>query len=278
MAQGVTGGPSGPWGPLGRWGWVALAVAVATAVTVGAALLIKPSTGRQPLGESPTSTSAVTGTAGSGSSRPASGSVVATGGAGGSAGTSGTASGGSSGGGAGGGSSTTRVRPKVPGKDTLASLKAGEWRLYGAQVTAPGTVLRSANGVDITGIEIECEAIAKAGGGSYGHGSFRIGYSASGPASGKGPWQLYGSWVLIPDGTSTDKRHYIDGIGGSMSGRTTTAARPPASGDRVLAGLTPIGAYRPKKGAIESGAFTGNSQFEGVLSLPGIPAPPASSL
>ena len=173
---------------------------------------------------------------------------------------------------------TLPVSPKAkrPSKAVLDALGAGEWRLYGARVMAPGAELKSGSGTDVQGIDMECEALAKSGSG-YAHATVEIRYSASGPASGKGgPRALFGTWVLTPnDGTKSNQHFSSQGIGGSLAGRCNI--RPPSSSGKITAGFSPIGAYRPRsQGVIRSGTFSGNGMFEGVLSLPSVPVPPAS--
>ena len=166
-------------------------------------------------------------------------------------------------------------KAKRPSSGELDALGTGQWRLYGARVVATGVELKSGSSTDIQGIDMECEALAKSGSG-YAYATVEIQYSASGPVSGKGgPWALFGTWVLTPNDGAKANQHYGQGIGGSLAGRSNV--RPPSSSAKVTAAFSPIGAYRPKtQGVIRNGSFNGNGMFEGVLSLPSVPVPPAS--
>lgn len=160
-----------------------------------------------------------------------------------------------------------------PSQAVLSSLKPGQWRLYGSRVVSAGRELHSGSSTDVQGIVIECEALGKSGSG-YAYATMQIACTASGPASGKsGPWRLFGTWVLTPGDRAKAGQRSGQGIEGAVGGKSTL--RPPSSSSKLVAGFSPIGAYRSKSaGVIRNGTFTGNAVFEGVLNLPSVPVPP----
>jgi hypothetical protein len=276
MTQGASKqGVGGVLSRLNVWAWVGIAVAVAVlggTITYFAVLSSRSAT-NTPAGQSaPARSSVASSSADASRSASSSGSASTIG--------TGSASAGGSGGAAGSSStnphgSSTVTKPKLPPQSTLDSLKKGEWSVYGSRTIATGTELHSGSGTDVNGIVIRSDAVTKAAGGGYAHATFEVQFTASGPVTGSGPWKLYGEWVLVPDGVSADKRQFTGGIQGALNGQSSV--RPPAAAGSVLAGMNPVGAYRSRgKGIVVSGAFKGNAMFEGVLLLPGVPAPPAS--
>ena len=168
-------------------------IVVCAAVVAGAVFWLLPAHRFGPTSaQNAASTTTGQGSWAASQSAPASGNVSASG----SAGATGAGAGAGSGSGATGasvgsprGGSTTRStpRPKPPSADVLGKLRPGEWQLYGARVVSAGTPLTTSGRLDVTGIEIDCEAATKVSGG-YGHASVQLSFSASGPTSGKGPW------------------------------------------------------------------------------------------
>jgi hypothetical protein len=158
-----------------------------------------------------------------------------------------------------------------PSPSKLKSLKSGEWLLYDSELDNAGTPISNGKQTDIGGIALVCKAVTLVGG-KESYATFACSYSASGPLPGKsGTWDLFGTWTLSPDATSKGS-HYVSGLQGAIRGTTTT--KPPSADGRMIAGMSPIGAYRAG-GAITSGTFRGSTRFEGVLALPSVGTPPA---
>jgi hypothetical protein len=269
MANGTSNSPKGGARVSRRTALITGAVVVAVLLVVaGVAGIVAAN--RAP------SSGPATATVATGASRDASQSTAATGSATATT-TTATVTTDTAGGSASGAGDPTTARPKAtpPSRTVLDALKPGEWQLYGSRVTAHGAELKRSDSTDVQGITIECEAMTKSGGG-YAHASMEIAFSATGPASGNGgPWSLFGTWVLDPNDGAKDSQHYGQGLKGSMSGRSTV--RPPTRSGKIVAGFSPIGAYRPNTGGvIRGGEFVGNAVFEGVLRLPGLAVPPPS--
>jgi hypothetical protein len=154
-----------------------------------------------------------------------------------------------------------------------------EWKLSDMKVVNMGTVSSGAEGSMRSGVRIEGKAVTETPGAIFPEGKFTVKVNVFNPAEDiqdqkAGNWYLRGEWSITAQGAGQEElksRYNPYSLSGMFTG---SLPYDPAAktGAMELEMKLQRGGMKPRTGRMQTGKFTGTSDFAGILTTPFIPS------
>lgn len=154
-----------------------------------------------------------------------------------------------------------------------------DWQLSGAKVNSWGAIATMKEGRMRTGIKIEAKADTSTPEAIFSEGIFHIDMTAFSPLKDmpgqkRGQWYLRGSWTITAkdaDPSVVKARHNPFLLAGVLS---TSLPFDPAVKSGLMEAQVRLqrGGTKPLIGRMPPGSYSGNSNFEGTLTIPFLPS------